>query len=73
MIKHDPKDTSRNHIKEIATVGGGILGLAIGHERSHFHRDFKVSLFEKTLVWANIGRETTVGFCIVDATTSLVL
>ena len=47
MIKHDPKDTSRNHIKEIATVGGGILGLAIGHERSHFHRDFKVSLFEK--------------------------
>jgi L-2-hydroxyglutarate oxidase len=34
-------------MKEVAIVGGGILGLAIGYELSISHPSFKVSLFEK--------------------------
>ena len=34
-------------MKDIAIVGGGILGLAIGYELSHFHHNYKVYLFEK--------------------------
>jgi L-2-hydroxyglutarate oxidase LhgO len=33
--------------KEIAIIGGGILGLAIGYELSISHPNFKVTLFEK--------------------------
>ena len=34
-------------MKEVAIVGGGILGLAIGYELSISHPNFKVTLFEK--------------------------
>lgn len=34
-------------MKEVAIIGGGILGLAIGYELSNFQRGFKVSIFEK--------------------------
>jgi L-2-hydroxyglutarate oxidase len=34
-------------MKEVAIIGGGILGLAIGYELSISHPNFKVSLFEK--------------------------
>lgn len=34
-------------MKEIAIVGGGILGLAIGYQLSKKKADFKISLFEK--------------------------
>lgn len=34
-------------MKEIAIIGGGILGLAIGYELSISHPNFKVTLFEK--------------------------
>jgi L-2-hydroxyglutarate oxidase len=34
-------------MKEIAIIGGGILGLAIGYELCFSHPNFKVALFEK--------------------------
>lgn len=34
-------------MKEVAIIGGGILGLAIGYELSISHPNFKVTLFEK--------------------------
>jgi L-2-hydroxyglutarate oxidase len=34
-------------MKEVAIIGGGILGLAIGYELSVAHKGFKVSVFEK--------------------------
>jgi L-2-hydroxyglutarate oxidase len=34
-------------MKEVAIVGGGILGLAIGYELSLTHPDYKVTIFEK--------------------------
>jgi L-2-hydroxyglutarate oxidase len=34
-------------MKQVAIIGGGILGLAIGYELSISHPNFKVSLFEK--------------------------
>jgi L-2-hydroxyglutarate oxidase len=34
-------------MKEVAIIGGGILGLAIGHELSISHPNFKVTLYEK--------------------------
>ena len=34
-------------MKEVAIIGGGILGLAIGYELSISHPNFKVNLFEK--------------------------
>jgi L-2-hydroxyglutarate oxidase len=34
-------------MKEVAIIGGGILGLAIGYRLSLFHTNFKVTLFEK--------------------------
>jgi len=40
-------------MKEVAIVGGGILGLAIGYELSKSHSNYKVSLFEKE---SSIGR-----------------
>jgi L-2-hydroxyglutarate oxidase len=40
-------------MKEVAIVGGGILGLAIGYELSKSYSNYKVSLFEKE---SSIGR-----------------
>jgi len=40
-------------MKEVAIVGGGILGLAIGYELSKSYLNYKVSLFEKE---SSIGR-----------------
>jgi L-2-hydroxyglutarate oxidase len=40
-------------MKEVAIIGGGILGLAIGYELSISHPDFKVTIFEKE---DNIGK-----------------
>ena len=34
-------------MKEVAIIGGGILGLAIGYELSISHPNFNVTLFEK--------------------------
>jgi glycine/D-amino acid oxidase-like deaminating enzyme len=34
-------------MKDVAIIGGGILGLAIGYELSISHPNFKVTLFEK--------------------------
>jgi L-2-hydroxyglutarate oxidase len=34
-------------MKEVAIIGGGILGLAIGYELSISHPNFKVTIFEK--------------------------
>ena len=34
-------------MKEVAIIGGGILGLAIGYELSISHPNFKITLFEK--------------------------
>ena len=34
-------------MKEVAIIGGGILGLAIGYELTISHPNFKVSIFEK--------------------------
>jgi L-2-hydroxyglutarate oxidase len=34
-------------MKEVAIIGGGILGLAIGYELGSSHPNFKVTLFEK--------------------------
>tara|TARA_B110000902_G_C14240911_1_gene562412 strand:+ start:403 stop:1599 length:1197 start_codon:yes stop_codon:yes gene_type:complete len=34
-------------MKEVAIIGGGILGLAIGYELSTSHSNFKITLFEK--------------------------
>ena len=34
-------------MKEVAIIGGGILGLAIGYELSISHPNFRVTLFEK--------------------------
>lgn len=34
-------------MKEVAIIGGGILGLAIGYELSISHKKYKVSIFEK--------------------------
>jgi L-2-hydroxyglutarate oxidase len=34
-------------MKEVAIIGGGILGLAIGYELSIFHPNLKITLFEK--------------------------
>ncbi len=34
-------------MKEVAIIGGGILGLAIGYELSISHPSFKVTLFKK--------------------------
>ena len=34
-------------MKQVAIIGGGILGLAIGYELSISHPNFKVTLFEK--------------------------
>lgn len=34
-------------MKEVAIIGGGILGLAIGYEMSISHPNFKVTIFEK--------------------------
>ena len=34
-------------MKEVAIIGGGILGLAIGYEMSISHPNSKVTLFEK--------------------------
>jgi L-2-hydroxyglutarate oxidase len=34
-------------MKEVAVIGGGILGLAIGYELSISHPNFKVAIFEK--------------------------
>ena len=40
-------------MKEVAIIGGGILGLAIGYELSISHPKFKVTIFEKE---DNIGK-----------------
>jgi len=40
-------------MKEIAIVGGGILGLAIGYQLSRSKEDYKISIFEKE---AQIGK-----------------
>jgi L-2-hydroxyglutarate oxidase len=40
-------------MKEVAIIGGGILGLAIGYQLSRSKRDFKISIFEKE---AQIGK-----------------
>jgi len=34
-------------MREVAIIGGGILGLAIGYELSVFHPNLKITLFEK--------------------------
>ena len=34
-------------MKQVAIIGGGILGLAIGYELSIYHPNFKITLFEK--------------------------
>lgn len=40
-------------MKEVAIMGGGILGLAIGYQLSKRKGDFKISIFEKE---AQIGK-----------------
>jgi L-2-hydroxyglutarate oxidase len=34
-------------MKEVAIIGGGILGLSIGYKLSRFSKDYKVTIFEK--------------------------
>ena len=34
-------------MKQVAIIGGGIIGLAIGYELTKYHSKFKVSVFEK--------------------------
>ena len=34
-------------MKEVAIIGGGILGLSIGYKLSRLSKDYKVTIFEK--------------------------
>lgn len=34
-------------MKEVAIVGGGILGLAIGYQLNKCNKNYKITLFEK--------------------------